>query len=451
MHNPKELKNKVVDTTCLRIGSNFEGIASLDGYTLFINDALPGEDLQVRIEKCEKNYGYAKVLKRKNNSEYRVEPACKHYAQCGGCSCEHIEYNFALEQKSKMVTDCFKKYAKLDIQVPLTKGLDNPWNARNKTSLPIRDHYGEIQIGFYKKRSHNIVNVEQCPIAHPQVLNAIKALRVWMEENNVRAYNEFTGKGALRHIVVRNNKKDELMIVLVSTQKSLPNIEALITKFQKEVKGFVSLYLNINTKRDNVIMGYQNHLLYGQEVLQQDLLGLQFEISPLSFMQVNSQLTDVLYQTAIDMANINKNDICVDAYAGAGTISLIMARQCKEVVGIEIIKDAVKNAERNAENNHITNASFICGTVEETLPKLVEEKKITILLLDPPRKGVEQGVIDAIAAAMPAKIVYISCNPATQARDVNLMVQLGYSVQASQPIDMFSMTAEVENVMLLTK
>ena len=452
MPNPKEWKNKEIALRCLRLGSSLEGIGSYEGYTLFIDGALPQEELRVRIERCEKRYGYAKLLEVKQVSAARTEPVCEHYAHCGGCSAQHMEYDYQLAAKSEMVADYFYKNAKLELQVPKTLGAKNPWHSRNKTSLPVREKNGEVQIGFYRKRSHNIVDVRHCPIASVQMDTILALLRRWMADHSIKAYNEQLHSGTLRHIVVRNNVHQELMVVLVTNGPDLPAADALISVLRAEVPGFVSLYQNINTQPNNVILGQQNRLLYGKMVLEQPLCGLCFEISPLSFLQVNTELTETLYQTAIQMARISKEDLVIDAYAGAGTISLIVAQYAKSVIGIELIPDAVENAKYNALKNSISNAAFLCGKVEEELPRLVREGiSPTVLVLDPPRKGIEPNVLAAIRESLPQKILYISCNPATQARDVSAMLPLGYTLQAIQPVDMFCMSSEVETVALLSK
>lgn len=452
MLNPNSLKNKELRLQCLRLGSNLEGVASHEGYTLFVNNALPGEDIFARVEKVEKRYGYAKLLQIRSASSHRTVPQCEHYAYCGGCSAQHMDYDYQLTVKSALVKDYFYKNAKLNVDVPKTLGAKDPWYSRNKTSLPVREVDGKARIGFYRKRSHHIVDIAHCPIAHTQVSNIIGLIRRWMHDYRISAYNEQKHTGMLRHIVIRNNSDSEIMIVLVSKDNALPYTNELIAELKEKINGFVSLYLNINTQQNNVILGQDHQLLYGKSVLQQKICDLSFEISPLSFMQVNGKLTETLYQTAIEMANIGKDDVCIDAYCGAGTISLILARHAKKVYGIEVIRDAINNANNNAVKNHIYNAEFICGTVEQELPKLIQKGVVpNVLLLDPPRKGIEASIISAIADTLPDKILYISCNPATQARDIALMLPLGYELQKVQPVDMFCMSSEVESICLLSK
>lgn len=452
MKNLKELKNKELLLDCLRFGSNLEGIAAHEGYTLFVEGALPGEKVRARVERCEKRYGYAKSLEVLEKSPHRVEPQCPYFYRCGGCSAQHIAYGEQLQAKSAMVQDYFRKNAKIDFHVPKTLGLGSPWHSRNKSSLPVRNVNGEMQIGFYRRRSHRIVDIESCPIAMECLPNILTVLRRWIYREAITAYHEESNTGQLRHVMIRNTKSGEIMVVLVSNTKKLFPVDSLVKELKKEIAGFVSLYQNINTQKNNVILGVENHLLYGKKVLEQEICGLTFEISPLSFMQVNSQLTDVLYQIALDMANVTDEDFCIDAYAGAGTISLILAKRAKEVIGIEMIADAVKNARENAERNKLENVSFICGKVEEELPKLVEQgKRPSLVLLDPPRKGVDSPVLESLQKSLPQKILYISCNPATQARDIAELLPYGYQIQAVQPVDMFCMSSEVENILFLQR
>lgn len=452
MISPKELKNQILELKCEALGSNFEGICRYDGYTLFVDGALPDEIIKVRVEKCKKNYGFAKLLEIIKQSSYRTKPICNYFGVCGGCSSQHIENLYALQAKSNAIKDIYYKNAGIDIDVNLPIHLESNLHCRNKTSLPVREENGQIKIGFFKKRSHDIVDIKTCPVAIKSIDIILDVFRQWMKDYNISGYSEKDNDGIIRHIIVRNNKQGEIMIVIVATQTHISHISDLVELLKEKVNNFVSLYVNINSRTDNVILGEKNIIVYGNEVLHQKFFNIEFEISPSSFMQVNNELTESLYKTAISMAKISKDSVCLDAYSGAGTISLILAQNAKKVYGIEIVKDAVINAKKTASKHNINNTEFIAGKVEEELPKLIKSGiKIDFVMLDPPRKGVESSVIEVIAASNINNVVYISCNPATQSRDVALFSKYGYKLCKLQPVDMFPFTAEVETVALLSK
>ncbi len=449
--NPKELKNKILELECLRLGSNFEGVCSYNGFTIFVYGALPTEIVKFRVERVEKRYAYGKLLDIIKYSESRQKPACQYFGKCGGCSCQHINYTETLNLKGKKVEDSLKYIAKIDKEVPAAIGLKDPWHSRNKTSLPVRDVNGEVQIGFYKRQSHDIINIEHCPISKHEVEIIIKLIREWISDYFISVYNEKAHKGNLRHIVVRSNSKGEYMVVLVTKDKNLPHTEQLAKSLKDNIKGFVSLQQNINEKASNIILGNKTKLLYGNKSLIENFFDIDFEVGPMSFLQVNYQQTLNLYELAVEMASINKNDICIDAYAGAGTIALIISKFAKKVIGIEIVEEAVKNAINNADNNNIKNVEFIPGAVEVVYPNLVKDGlKADIVILDPPRKGVDEAVIKALQENKPRKIVYVSCNPATLARDINLLVDAGFKLENVNAVDMFCYSSEIESIALLT-
>ncbi|MBE5801599.1 MAG: 23S rRNA (uracil(1939)-C(5))-methyltransferase RlmD [Clostridiales bacterium] len=447
-------KNQLLTTECLRLGSELEGVCDVEGMPLFVPGALPGERVEALVVKAQQRYGFGKLMKVLEPSSVRVEPACPVYHLCGGCSGQHMTYEATLRAKRTQVLDCLNRIGGLGLsedQVPPVLGAEDPWRFRNKTALPVQGTAKEPQIGFYRRRSHAIVPVEDCPITMGPLGAVLKAVKGWMASAGVQPYNEETSKGLLRHVVVRTSRTGQLMVMLVATRAVLPGMEALIEAL-KAAEGFCSLVVNVNKARNNVILGRECQVLWGDGVIYETLLGLRFEISPLSFFQVNPPQTERLYQTAIDFAGLTGNELVVDAYAGAGTIALCMAKSASRVIGIEIVEPAVESARRNAERNGITNAEFYAAAVEDLLPRLVADGlRPDVIMLDPPRKGVEPQVIEAVLKAAPRKVVYVSCHVPTQARDLQLLAQGGYVFEACQPVDMFCYAGGVENVVSMVR
>ena len=447
-------KNQLVTTKCLRLGSELEGVCDVEGMPLFVPGALPGETVEALVVKAQQRYGFGKLMKVLEPSSERAEPMCPAYQWCGGCSGQHMTYEATLRAKRAQVLDCLNRIGGLGLredQVPEVLGAENPWRFRNKTALPVQGTAKDPQIGFHRRRSHAIVPVEDCPITMGSLGDVLAAVKAWMSASGVQPYQEETGRGLLRHVVVRTSRAGALMVLLVATKAALPKVDALINKL-KTISGFTTLVVNVNRQRNNVILGRECQVLYGDGVIYETLLGLTFEISPLSFFQVNPPQTERLYQTAIDFAGLTGNELVVDAYAGAGTIALCMARNAKQVIGIEIVEPAVDSARRNAERNGITNAEFHAAAVEDLLPKLVAGGlRPDVIMLDPPRKGVEPQVIEAVLKAAPRKVVYVSCHVPTQARDLQLLAAGGYRFEKCQPVDMFCYAGGVENVVVMTK
>ena len=442
-------KNQLLTTECLRLGAELEGVCDAEGMPLFVPGALPGETVEALVVKAQPRYGFGRLMKIVAPSADRTEPRCPVYKHCGGCSGQHMSYEATLRAKRAQVLDCLNRIGGLGLtedQVPPVLGAEDPWRFRNKTALPVQGTAQEPQIGFYRRRSHQIVPVEDCPITMGPLSDVLAAVRGWMRENRVQPYNEETGKGLLRHVVVRTSRSGALMVLLVATRSDLPGTDALIARL-KQIPGFCTLVVNLNKARNNVILGHECRTLFGDGVIFETLLGLSFEISPLSFFQVNPPQTERLYRTAIDFAALTGSELVVDAYAGAGTIALCMAGKAKQVIGIEIVAPAVESAKRNAQRNGIANAEFHTAAVEDLLPRLVADGlRPDVIMLDPPRKGVEPQVIEAVLKAAPRRVVYVSCHVPTQARDLQLLAQGGYVFEKCQPVDMFCYAGGVENV-----
>ena len=443
-------KNQQIPLHCDRLGSELEGVCSHEGMAVFVPGVLPGEDADVLIVKVQPRYAFGKLLSVTAASADRAEPLCPVYDKCGGCSGQHMTYAATLRAKRAQVVDCLTRIGGLalaDSDVPPVIGADDPWHCRNKTAVPVGGTADDPQLGFYRRRSHAIVPIDDCPVSMPGLSEVLAAVREWMQKNRVQPYNELSGKGLLRHVVMRVSRAGQLMVTLVATRDKLPDVPALVSLLQKGVPGFCSLHLSVNSERNNVILGRTSRKLFGEDAIYETLLGLAFEIPPLSFSQVNPDQTEKLYQTAIDFAQLKPGDTVVDAYAGAGTISLCMARACGHVIGIEIVPQAIEGAKRNAARNGIENAEFHVAAVEDLLPKLVKEGlRPDVVVLDPPRKGIEPAVVDAVFKARPRRVVYVSCHVPTQARDLKLLAEGGYRMENCQPVDMFCYAGGVENV-----
>ena len=444
-------KNDTLTLRCERLGSELEGVCSHEGMAIFVPGVLPGEEAETLIVKTQPRYAFGKLLKVNTPSPERTEPVCPVYDKCGGCSGQHMTYEATLRAKRMQVWDCLTRIGGLqldDADVPPVMGAEEPLHCRNKTSLPVGGTSDAPQLGFYRRRSHAIVPIEDCPVSMGSLSGVITSVTKWMKYSRVQPYNELTGKGLLRHVVVRTTRSGQAMVILVATKDRLPNVDDLIERLQKNLPGFCSLHLSVNAMRNNVILGNNSRKLFGEDAVYETLLGLTFEIPPLSFFQVNPVQTEKLYQKAIDFAQITPEDTVVDAYAGAGTISLCMAQTAKKVIGIEIVPQAIEGAKRNAERNGVTNAEFHVAPVEDLLPKLVADGlRPDVVVLDPPRKGVEPAVVEAVVKARPRRVVYVSCHVPTQARDVKLLCEGGYRFEACQPVDMFCYAGGVENVL----
>lgn len=446
-------KNQHITLRCDRLGSELEGVCSHKGMAVFVPGVLPGEDAETLIVKTQPRYAFGKLLKVLAPSPDRAEPLCPVYDKCGGCSGQHMRYEATLAAKRSQVIDCLSRIGGLNLteaDVPPVICADAPWHCRNKTALPVGGTAQEPQLGFYRRRSHAIVPIRDCPVAMGSLQGVIAAVTQWMKRSHVQPYNELTGKGLLRHVVVRTTRSGQCMVILVATRDQLPDISVLTEALQQQAAGFCALHLSVNSARNNVILGHSSRKLYGEDAVYEQLLGLTFEIPPLAFFQVNPAQTERLYQTAIDFAALTPQDTVVDAYAGAGTISLCMASKAKRVIGIEIVPQAIEGARRNAQRNRIVNAEFHVAAVEDLLPKLVADGlHPDVIVLDPPRKGVEPAVVEAVLKARPRRVVYVSCHVPTQARDVKLLCEGGYRLEHCQPVDMFCYAGGVENVLSL--
>ena len=447
-------RNDVFEMTCDAFGQDAQGVCRHDGMAVFVPGMLPGETAMVRIVKPEKRYAFGRVDKLLTQSPDRREPFCPGYKRCGGCSCQHMRYETTLDFKRDQVQELLRRVGGLDIEVPPVIGMEKPFAYRNKGAYPVGLVGSEPACGFFAPRSHDLIPLpkEGCRIQREDSRDATNAVLLWMKRYGVTPYDEVTGRGLVRHIMTRSMRNGGLMVVLVVTSKNIPAKAELIAALQKAVPGLESLCLSVNSKRTNVILGTEIHTLWGKDVMEDTLGGLTFSVSPLSFFQVNPEQTEKLYQLALDYAQLTGEETVVDAYCGAGTISLLLAKKAKKVIGIEIVPEAIENANENAKRNGVTNAEFIVGASEEVLPRLVQGGLTPdVVVVDPPRKGCEEDVLRAILEVKPRRVVYVSCGAPTLARDAKILTEGGYKAEKVQCVDMFCWTGAVETVMLFTR
>lgn len=451
-------KNKEYIFDIISQGYEGEGIAKIDNkYPIFIEGALKGEKVKVRIVKVNKNFAYGKLMEVLEASEERVNPPCAIYKRCGGCKLQHASYKAQLDFKWDRVKDCVSKIGKLDpsiVKYPL--GMEEPWRYRNKVQLPIGLINGEVKIGFFAPRSHDIIDMESCLIQDEIGDKVVKLTREWIEKFNIRPYNvdgEYDEKGIVRHIMIRRGfTTNEVMVVLVTNGEKLPHKEEFVDLMVKNIPGIKSVIQNINSKKTNVILGLESKTLWGEDTISDYIGDFRFNISPLSFFQVNPTQTEVLYGKALEYANLTGNEEVFDAYCGTGTITLFLSQKAKKVYGVEIIPQAIDNAWINAKENKVENVEFFVGESEVAIPDLINKGvKADVVVVDPPRKGCDKKLLDAITNIDAKKIVYVSCDPSTLGRDLKVLEENGYKTLEVQPVDMFPNTAHIENVALLIK
>ena len=454
MENIPVEKNKEYIVDIIDNGFEGEGITKIDGYTIFINGAIKGEKCKILIVKVTKSHAYGKIIEIMEKSKHRVEADCTTYKRCGGCSLRHIEYNKTLEMKRDVVQNLVNKALENKITVNDTIGMEKPYYYRNKAQYPFGiDKNGDKVFGIYAKRTHEIIEIDDCKIQNPISEKMAREVLEFVRENNISIYNEETGKGLVRHLIVKVGiKTNEVMCVIVLNgekfEKEQEFVNILLEKFNKDNKNefkIKTIVKNINTKNSNVILGDKNIVLYGDGYINDKLGKYIFKISPMSFYQTNPVQTEILYNKAIEAAKLKKSDVVLDLYCGIGTIGIYASSLVNKVYGIEIVEQAIEDAKENARINNIENIKFRCGAVENILEDLIKEENITpnIVFVDPPRRGLDKNTVDNILKLKPEKVIYISCNPATMVRDINMM-EAEYDVKEIQPVDMFPYTSHVE-------
>lgn len=467
-------KNKEYIIEIDGMGYQGEGVGKVDGFTIFTQGAIQGEKVKVKVIKVNKNFAFGKLVEVLEPSPYRTNPICSIYKRCGGCQLQHMSYEGQLDFKKKRVKDCLERIGKFEVEeqdkifrdnvleknredtsVKLynTTGMTNPYRYRNKVQLPVGKCNKKTNIGFYAKASHEIVDMESCLIQNETSDKIVKLMRDWIEKYNVEPYDEKTGRGTIKHIITRKGfVTGEIMLVIVTFTENLPHKKELVELMCKNVPGIKSIVHNINNNKTNVILGKKCVNLWGQDTIRDTIGNFKFNISPLSFFQVNPLQTEVLYNKALEYAGLSGNEVVFDAYCGTGTISLFLSQKAKKVYGVEIIDEAIKNARINAEENGVNNVEFITGKSEVVIPELISKGiKADVVVVDPPRKGCDTGLLKAIADMTPRTVVYVSCDPATLARDLAVLRELGYMTKEVQPVDMFAQTAHVECVVKLKR
>ena len=445
-------KNQEYEVEIIDNGYEGEGIAKIDNLTIFIPGAIKGEKVKILIVKVLSSHAFGKVLEITDKSRSRQEVDCLTYKRCGGCNLRHIKYEDTLKMKQNAVQNLVNKTLKTKIKVQETVGMENPFHYRNKAQYPLGiNKDGEPIIGVFANRTHEVIPMEKCLIQNPKSEEIAKYILEFIKQNNINIYNEQTGNGLFRHIVIKVGiKTNQIMCILVVNGTKIPKEQQLIDELVAKFPQIKTIVKNINMKNTNVILGNENINIYGTGYIEDKLGEYTFKISPLSFYQVNPVQAEKLYNLGVEMAQISKEDTVFDLYCGIGTISLFMAKYAKKVYGIEIVKEAVDAANENAKINGITNTEFFAGDVENVLDDLINKKGIIpdIVMFDPPRKGLDKNSINNILKINPRKIVYISCNPATLIRDLAEFEE-NYEIKSIIPVDMFPFTSHVECVCLL--
>ena len=444
-------KNEEYVVDIIDNGYNGEGIAKIDGMTVFIDNAIKGEKVKIKILKVLKSQSYGKIEEIIEKSPYRSVLDCSTYTKCGGCNLRHINYEKTLNLKKSIVENNLKKEGLESIKVNDCIGMENPYNYRNKLQYPVGVVDGRKTMGVFAERSHRIIPTQNCFIQNELNQKIANDVFKFIKENNIPVYNEENRTGQIRHIFLRIAiKTNEVMLVLVTNKPKITKEKELVDFISKKHPEIKTIIKNINSKFTNVILGNKNEVLYGDGYIEDELLGFKFQISPMSFYQVNPIQTEKLYSTAIKGANLTGKEIIFDLYCGIGTIGICASKYAKKLYGIETIKEAIADAKENARINNIENANFLVGDVENELPKLIERENIKpdVVFIDPPRKGCEKTAIETLLKLRPKKIVYISCNPATLARDLKLLEEQ-YEIKEITPVDMFPFTSHTESISVL--
>jgi 23S rRNA (uracil1939-C5)-methyltransferase len=449
------IDNKEYIVDIVDVGQGGVGIGKYNGFTVFVEGGLIDDKLKVKITNSKKKYAVGEIVEIINKSPYRVNRKCdESLKECGGCQIQELDYKKQLDIKTNEVKQTISRIGKLeDVVIHETIGMDVPFRYRNKAQFPIGKKNGETVLGFYKKKSHEIIPSNKCVIQHDLNDKILQIVKTYIDNYKISVYDESKNTGLIRHLVTKIGfKTGEVMVVLVINGNKLPNTQELVDVLKESIPGFKTLVLNINKEKTNSILGRTNKTIYGDGRINDYIGELVFEISPLSFFQVNPVQTEILYNKTLEYANLKENDVVFDIYCGIGTISLFLAQKANKVYGIEIVEDAIKDAKRNADLNNLNNTEFYAGKAEEVVPRLYKEgKKANVVVVDPPRKGCDERVLDTIVSMEPERVVYVSCNPSTLARDLNYLDQKGYKCVEIQPVDMFPHTMHVECVALIEK
>ena len=446
-------KNQEIELTCEALGAELEGVCRYEGQAVFVPGALPGEKLRGKVVRAEKRYAFARVEALREPSPERREAPCKQYPRCGGCAALHMQYETTLRAKRQKVYDCLTRIGGFESPVVReTLGMDSPWRYRNKGAFPVAGERGNVKIGCFAARSHAVVDAPDGCLLQTETSDAlVRAVREWANECGVAPYDEERHAGLLRHVMTREAADGTSMLILVVNGRGVPQLEKLVSRAQSAAPGLRSVILSENTARTNVILGPVNRAVWGESHLTETLCGFSMRVSAPSFFQVNRAQAERLCEKAVEFAALTGKERVWDLYCGCGTITLPLSRHAQAVLGIEIVPEAVEDARENAARNGVSNAQFACAAVEDEADTLVRRLAPDVVVLDPPRKGAEASALEAVARANPERIVYVSCNPATLARDAKLLAEKGYTLREAVPVDMFPWTAHVETVAWLSR
>ena len=453
-YDPAQVRIHEAYTVAIRdLGVHGEGIGSVDGFTVFVHGALPGEMVTAGITLLKRSYAVGKLLSIEQESPFRTMPECSVYEHCGGCQLSHLTYEGQLDMKYRRVKDVIERIAgeSGDLVRPVLPAA-HPFAYRNKMAVPAGLVKGKAALGCYRRGSHDIIPVSSCAIQKEENNRLLRFARRFIEKYGISVYDEKTRKGSLRHVMGRVGDDGKEMVVLVTASETLPEEKRWIEEIQKELPEAVSLWHNIQPKPENTILGAKIRHLWGRETLTASLCGLRFEVSPYSFFQVYKEQAEILYEKALEYADLKGGETVIDAYCGTGTISLCLAKKAKRVIGIEIVKPAIEDAKKNAKKNHMENTEFYAADAGKFMPQLYRKGLVPdVIVMDPVRAGCSEEVLKAAAGMNPKRIVYVSCNPATFARDAKILKSEGYEIKEVQPVDMFPQTMHVEAIVLLSK
>lgn len=448
------IKGKKYIIDIVSMGHSGEGVGRYEDFTVFVQYGIIGETVEVLVTEVKKTYAKGKLVNIIKKSPNRVIPKCDIYYKCGGCQLQHMDYEKQLEVKRQQVVDAIERIGRQqDVLVRETIGMKNPWNYRNKMQFPIKEYKGEIAVGCYAQGTHDVINTEDCLIqkeANNQIANVVRNA---VQQLNISVYDEKAKSGVLRHVIGRvGSFSREVMVVLVTNEEIIPKQEEFIEILKENIPGLVSIVQNINSKDTNVIMGDRTKTLWGKDTIADKLGEFSFDISAKSFFQVNTKQAEVLYNKTLEYARLRNKGIVIDAYCGTGTITLFLAQKAEKVYGIEIVEAAIEDARKNAEFNSMENTEFITGDVIDAMEKLYKEGiEPGVIVTDPPRAGCDKAVLETFAKIRTKRIVYVSCNPASLARDIAILAELGYKTKEIQPVDMFCQTSHVECVAIIKR
>jgi len=439
-------KNEYYDVEFIDMTHDGMGVCKIEGFAVFVANALKGEKAKIKITKVNKSFGFARLIEIESESPFRKEPICDHFYECGGCNLMHMNYQMQLDFKKYRTKETLRKLGKIDTKVHETVGMINPYYYRNKSVIPFGEVNGKMISGLFKSRSHDIIDMKKCYIIPKITTDIVKYLKNIFVELNIPAYNEKAKTGIIRHVIVRNSHKfDDISITIVTFTSKLPRKEIIIKKISSRFKRVVSIIHNYNPEVTNVVLGKKSKILFGEDFIKDEINGTSFNISHRSFYQVNPIQVEELYKKAIEYADLTKDEVIIDAYCGIGTIGLSVAPFAKTVLGVDVVKQAIDDANSNASQNGIKNAKFVLGKAE-TVIKSWKNYHVDVLFIDPPRKGCDKEFLETVAEMQIPTIVYISCNVSTLARDLNFLQANNYDIIEVTPFDMFPQTSHIESV-----